>query len=214
MRTRLTSLILFGIILWALCVSAYLYPFLPVHFVTHWDTQGVADGTMHKNLGLFLLPVLALFLSLLFSFLPSIDPHGANIEKFRKYYNGFVILLIAFLIYLHFLTILWNLGVDFAIVSFILVGIGILFYYIGILFKHAHQNWFIGIRTPWTLSSVEVWKKTHHVGGVLFSIFGILSFLGAFLNVPHKFLAFIILLVAIAIFLVFYSYVLYRQEKK
>ncbi len=59
-------------------------------------------------------------------------------------------------------------------------GIGLLFYYIGVLMENAERNWFIGIRTPWTLSSDRVWRQTNRLGGRLFRAAGIAAMLGAF----------------------------------
>jgi len=59
-------------------------------------------------------------------------------------------------------------------------ALGILFYYCGILIENAKRNWFIGIRTPWTLSNEKVWERTHKIGGKLFKIAGLIAFLWYF----------------------------------
>ena len=91
---------------------------------------------------------------------------------------------------------------------------GMLFYYLGILTQNAKRNWFIGIRTPWTLSSDVVWDKTHRIGGKLFKAAGIIALLGAL--IPQYAIFFILVpVISIVAFSFVYSYVEYsRQNKK
>jgi uncharacterized membrane protein len=92
-------------------------------------------------------------------------------------------------------------------------GIGLLFYYIGILIQNAERNWFIGIRTPWTLSSDRVWKKTNRLGGKLFRIAGIITMLGAFFP-GFEFIFILGPALLIAVFTAVYSYMEYQKELK
>ncbi len=84
------------------------------------------------------------------------------------------------LCFIHFQVILWNLGIKISPSATLPIGIGILLLYIGILCENAKRNWFIDIRTPWTLSSERVWDKTHKIGGRLFKIAGVIAFVGVF----------------------------------
>jgi uncharacterized membrane protein len=79
-------------------------------------------------------------------------------------------------------VILWNKGTHISPNVIFPIALGFLFFYIGILCEHAKRNWFIGIRTPWTLSNEKVWDKTHRLGGKLFKIAGLISLLGALLG--------------------------------
>jgi uncharacterized membrane protein len=105
----------------------------------------------------------------------------------------------------------WNLGYEFDFKTFIFPMIGVLIFYTGILMKHAKRNWFVGIRTPWTLSSDKVWDETHRIGGDLFKISGIITICGFLLPGYALFLV-LVPIIASAIFLVVYSYILYRKE--
>jgi uncharacterized membrane protein len=90
-------------------------------------------------------------------------------------------------------------------------AMGGLFVGVGVLLRRARLNWFMGIRTPWTLSSEEVWDRTHEVGGRLFMVSGALAALGAF---TEGWLALTLILVPIlfsGIYLVYYSYSEYRR---
>jgi len=91
-------------------------------------------------------------------------------------------------------------------------AIGGLMFFMGILLEKAERNWFIGIRTPWTLSSDRVWKKTHEAGSWLFKVLGLLLFAGLFLS-SIIFWAIIAGAVGISLFLFIYSYFLWKKEK-
>lgn len=94
------------------------------------------------------MPIVTIAMWLLFLLIPKIDPLKKNIEKFRKYYDNFILLMILFLFYIFLLTIAWNKGVRFDMTTAIIPAIGILFYYIGSLMSYIKRNWFMGIRTP------------------------------------------------------------------
>ena len=91
------------------------------------------------------------------------------------------------------------------------MGLGLLFYYTGILLEHAERNWFIGIRTPWTLSSERVWKKTHKRGGILFKISGIIAAFSIFFQ-AYAFYFTIIPILLVALYTIVYSYYEYERE--
>jgi len=210
---RKNEIIALGVTLLSFVIGIYLYPQMPERMASHWNARGQVDGYIPKFWGLFLIPLTSVGLLLLFIIIPKIDPLKHNIEKFRKYYDIFVLLLIIFLLYIHLLTILWNMGVRFNMAQLLAPAFGILFYYCGILIENARRNWFIGIRTPWTLSSEKVWKKTHKVGGKLFKISGIIAFIGMFLQ---DYVLFLILVPVISttIYTIVYSYFEYQKEIK
>jgi len=203
-----TGIIILGIIIISFLIGIYFYPQMPDNIVSHWNAQGQADDYMPKFLGLFLMPAVSLVMFLLFLAIPKIDPLKANIEKFRKYYDWFIVLIILFLFYLYVLTIFWNLGFRFDLIRFLIPAFGLIFYYAGILIENAKRNWFIGIKTPWTLTSEEVWDKTHKIGGMLFKACGILALLGLLFPAYAMFLV-IAPIILTSFYLVFYSYLEY-----
>ncbi|HPX09912.1 MAG TPA: SdpI family protein [Candidatus Cloacimonas sp.] len=213
MKLRKSEIISLLIIMISFIIGIYFYSLLPDKVASHWNARGEVDGYMSKFGGLFLMPIISLVLLLLFIIIPKIDPLKHNIEKFRKYFNGFIVLMMLFLFYLYILTILWNIGVRFNFVHLLVPIFSIFFYYCGILIQKAQRNWFIGIRTPWTLSNEEVWNKTHKIGGKLFKIAGIISLIGILL--PEYALFFVICPVIIAsLFPVIYSYFEYQKLSK
>jgi uncharacterized membrane protein len=211
MRKILAAII--ALIMLSFLLGLYLYPEMPEQMASHWDAQGRVNGYMDRFWGLFLMPIMSAGLFLLFIFIPLIDPLKENIDKFRNQYERFILLIMMFFLYIYLLTLIWNLGMRFDMVQMLIPAMALLFFYAGILISNAKRNWFIGIRTPWTLSSDVVWDKTHLIGGKLFKIAALLVLLG--LIFPKQ--AFLLLLAPIilaSIYAVVYSYVVYKQENK
>lgn len=200
------------LVLLSFVLSFYFYPQMPEKMASHWDAQGRVNGYMGKTPALLLIPCLLAFLAILFLLLPTIDPLKENIAKFKEYYSNFILLLFLFMLMVHLQMILWNLGIRISPNLTFPIAIGILFYYIGVMLEHAERNYFIGIRTPWTLHDDEVWKKTHKVGAKVFKIAGIISALGV-INQQYA-VYFILSVIPLSFYLVFYSYFLYREKKK
>ncbi len=206
-----STIIILVILLLSFIVSFYFYPQMPLKMAAHWNTKGQVDGYMSKFWGTFFMPFILVGLTLLFVFIPMIDPLKENIEKFRGYYDGFIIIFLIFMLSLHLLVILWNVGIQISPNVFLPIGIGLLFFYMGILCENSKKNWLIGIRTPWTLSSDKVWDKTHKIGGKLFKIAGIIAFIGIFSRSHTMFFILIPAMLAAAYSIV-YSYFEYRKE--
>lgn len=210
MSSRRSSTV--GLVLVALAAVASIlaYPEMPAQMATHWNGAGEPDGYMAKNVALALFPSLALGMLGLLTFVPKLDPLGENVAQFREQYDQFVVLLVAFLAYVHLLVLAWNLGYRFEMIQGLAPALGALFYFVGTLLAHAEQNWFVGIRTPWTLSNEEVWNHTHERAAPLFKLAGIVAVLGAL--VPEYALLLVVApAVAIALYTTVYSYVEYRR---
>ena len=205
------KIIILGIISLLFVIAIYFYPQMPDRMASHWNAQGQADDYISKFWGLFLMPIVSIGLLFLFILIPKIDPLKENIKKFRKHFDGFIILMMAFLFYVYLLTIFWNLGIRFSMTQFMIPALGVLFYYCGILLENAKRNWFIGIRNPWTLSSEVVWDKTNKIGGKLFKLAGTIAFFGIFFP-KHAILFMIIPVISVSIYTTIYSYSEYRKQ--
>jgi uncharacterized membrane protein len=191
-------------------VSLFAAPSLPEQMTAHWNAAGQPDGTMSKTISLAFVPVISAVLLGLFALLPRIDPLRDNIAEFRPYYDWLVVVFTGYLLVVHAGIIAFNLGYEFDFTAFVLVGAAGLFYYIGVLLTHAERNWFVGIRTPWTLESDEVWNRTHELGGRLFKLTAVLALVGlAFGEYAIYFLVVPALLTAGVTTV--YSFVLYRR---
>lgn len=189
-----------GLVALSAVVSVVAGPSLPDRLVTRWNAAGQPDGSMATALALF--PALSAAVSGTFLVIPRIDPFGANIAAFRDAYDRFAAPVVAFLFVVHVGVVAFNLGyVDD--VSALVVGA------VGDLLPRAEPNWFVGIRTPWTLSSEAVWDRTHEVGGLLFELTAVFALGG--LLFPAFTLDFVVApAVDVALFVAGYSFYLYR----
>ena len=133
-----------------------LYARMPEPMVSHWNAGGIADGYISRFWGMMLMPLMTTGLTLVLFFIPRIDPLKANIAKFRAAYDWFIVFLIGYMLYLYVLTLLWNLGTRFDILQVMVPAIAVPLFAAGLLVERARRNYFIGIRTPWTLSNDEV----------------------------------------------------------
>ncbi|MBN2020980.1 MAG: SdpI family protein [Sedimentisphaerales bacterium] len=212
MKITKGQIVVIGLVLVAFALSIYFYPQMPERMASHWNARGEVDGYMSKDASLFIMPCVMAGIALLLYFVPYLDPLRRNIEKFRPYYEGFIIFMCIFMLAIQYHIILWNLGIQISTNIIIPVGIGLLFYYCGILCERAKRNWFIGIRTPWTLSSDSVWEKTHRVGGKLFKVSGVIALVGAAFQRYAIFFV-IVPMIVVSVFTIVYSLVIYQQEK-
>jgi uncharacterized membrane protein len=212
MSTRTTIFTTIFLITFALVFSISVYNRLPEQMASHWNESGQVDGYMSRFWGAFMMPLVVLGMLAFFLVIPSIDPLKANIAKFRGQFNTFITLIVAFMTYIHILTIVWNLGYDqFNMGSAMMPALGLVFIFAGIMMRKAKRNFFIGIRTPWTLSSDYVWDEIHRIGATLFIGSGIIAMLGVFFESYAIWLVLVPVLGS-TIFLLVYSYVLYQRE--
>ena len=215
MTTRLTTIIVLILIIGATLAGILLWNQLPDPMASHWDATDQVDGYTSKFWGVFMMTLVTLGMFLLFLAIPNIDPLKANIAQFRETFNLFIAFMVGFMVFVHALTLRWNLGyTDFGIGQAMLPAMGLLFIVIGFMLRKAKRNFFIGIRTPWTLSSDIVWEKTHQLGAILFMASGVLAVIGGFIGGMVAFWMLMAPLLGSTIFLLVYSYVLYQKETK
>ena len=195
-----------------LAVTILAYPALPDRIPSHWNAAGEVDGYLPTPWGVLIVPLLMIPFAALLFLLPRIDPLKANYRKFRPYYDGFILVFVAYLFVIQLQILLWGLGYPVSPNLLYPVLIGGLFIYLGFMLEHAEQNWFVGIRTPWTLSSERVWKKTHARGGTLFKVAGIVSMAGALFG-PYALWFIMVPALAVSAYLVVDSYLEFRREE-
>lgn len=189
-----------------------LWNSFPDQMASHWNEQDQVDGYMSKFWGVFMVPLLMAGLTLLFLAIPHIDPLKKNIADFRGVFNIFIVLFNVFMAFIHALTLAWNLGhTGFRMSIVMLPAMGLLFIFIGFLIRKAKRNFFIGIRTPWTLSSDRVWDETHRLGSKLFIAAGVVTFIGI-LFPDQAFILLMVSVIAASLISVLYSYLVWRRE--
>lgn len=194
-----------------LLVAAYFYPSLPESIVTHWDAAGIPDGYSPKLLGLLAIPAITAAVVALFAALPGIDPLGANVKKFRKQYDTFIAVIALFMLAVQADVALWNSGARFSQSLLLPAGLAVLYFYTGVMLAHTRRNWFVGIRTPWTMSSDAVWRKTHERAAKLFKAAAAVSLAGVLLP-GYAILLAVAPVIFAAAYSAAYSYVEYSKS--
>ena len=197
----------------AFIASAIAYPRLPETIPTHWNMDGQPDDWSSRAFGALITPVILLFVWGFARVLPAIDPRGANYAKFGGAFEAIFDSLMLFLLGMHIVLLRAGLGYPVQIQRIAPFGIGVLLIVIGNLLPRCRPNWFVGIRTPWTLSSDRVWEKTHRIGGRLFVAAGFLIAVAALFWVQwvHVVLITSILLATAAVLI--YSYLEWKREQ-
>lgn len=211
MTTRTTTIISLVLIAAAVLAGLLLWNRLPDPMPSHWNAAGEIDGYMSKFWGVFLVPIITIVLVPLFLVIPHIDPLKANIARFRGIFNWFIVGFVAYMLYVYALTLFAALGTPFNMTAMLLPVVGLLFIGIGFMMTQAKRNFFIGIRTPWTLSSETVWDETHKLGSKLFMLAGALTIVAAFLGENGVWLILVAIFIA-AFVPIIYSFILWRRE--
>ena len=209
MNTKVADGLSLAFIAVAAIVAIVLYPALPEQIPTHWNALGEVDDYTAKPWGVIILPLAALFAWLLMKAIPYMSPRGFRTDEFKGVINIFQLTIVGFLSLVAVLVLLEARGVNVYINNVVLVGVGLLFVVMGNYMAKLRKNFFIGIRTPWTLASDEVWARTHRLGGWLFILGGIAIVTFGFLRVPTHWMVATIITVALVPFV--YSYLLYRR---
>lgn len=161
-------------------MSYYFYHMLPPQIPMQWSLDGSINSYTSKQNIWFIasIPVVLLLLSFV---LPKIDPRRESYKKFKKYYDSFIVVLLAFLALVQAIVIVESLKPNtLSIGSIVVSGIGLLFMYIGNIMPKMKSNFFMGIKTPWTLADSDVWYKTHRLGGILWFFGGLAITISSF----------------------------------
>jgi uncharacterized membrane protein len=209
-----TEFIPLSLIIISTIASFYFYFNFPDQVAIHWNMSGQPDNWSSKGFAAFFFPFFILGLYLMLLFLPKVDPKKEKYKQFGKVYNIFKNIFILFMMSIYFLTSFNSLGYNVPIEIYMPVLSGILFIIIGNYMGKIKINWFLGIRTPWTLSSETVWNQTHRVGGKIFMLVGfILSLMHWW---PENLQVLIFISIALIVFFgtFVYSYFLYKKEEK
>ena len=194
------------VILLPIVAGVILWDQLPDRFPIHWNINGEVDGWCGKPEGVFGLPLLLVALQWLSVLVINADPKRRN--QSEKVQALILWLIPVMSILLAAATYSMAMGKSVDMLMLIAVVMGVLFVFIGNYLPKCRQNYTIGIRLPWTLSSEANWNKTHRLAGWVCVIGGILTIGAGFLKLyPLIVGAFLIM----AIVPIVYSYVLYRK---
>lgn len=197
----------------AAAFSVWAYPRLPDVVTTHWNLKGEPDGYSSRLLAAGLLPLFLAVLPLIFRVLPKIDPKGENYSKFGEAYWLIANSVLLFLAGVHVVVLLNAMGTPVDINLVIGLGVGLLLMVMGNYLGKVQPNWFMGVRTPWTLASETVWRKTNRTAGWLFVLAGLLIAVASFVpSIPTVTVMGISIALA-ALIPVVQSYVLWKRER-
>lgn len=191
----------------------YLYADLPNTVPTHWNIKGQIDDWGSKTM-LWIIPFVTGFLGyVLMSLAPKIEPKKQIEQMGTKFYQlKFIIVLFLTVTGLYILYAVQLQSMSSPKMIFILLGV--FFTALGNYFPSLKPNYFIGLRTPWTLENATVWKKTHRLAGKLWVLGGLLIIVSSLLiPQPQNLVVFLVITGMITIIPLVYSYVWYKQEK-
>jgi uncharacterized membrane protein len=209
MKISHTNLASLGLVTASFAMAVGLYDRLPELVPTHWNARGAADGFIPKPWGPFVLPLTMFGVYLFLIAIPRISPRGYRVERFQRVFEIIQLTLLAFLFLVTALALLAGAGAAVPMDRAIQAGTGLLFIVLGNFLGKVTKNFFIGIRTPWTLASDEVWLRTHRLGSKLFVFAGVVLIISGLVG-GGPILLLVVLAVAAGIPIV-YSYVLYRR---
>ncbi|OIV43794.1 SdpI family protein [Flavobacterium johnsoniae] len=205
---------LIGIVLTPFVYLALIWNSLPEIVPVHWNSKGEIDRWGNKLtliLMLFMLPVLTY---IIMSAVAKIDPKKKMALMGGKLYQ-LKFIMVLFMSFLALFIIYSTKNLSFSSPSFVFALVGALFVILGNYFKVIQPNYFIGIKTPWTLEHPEVWKTTHVFAGKLWFIAGLIIILGSLIFESALFSkVFLIIVLSIAIAPLAYSYLKYKSLKK
>ncbi|SEO65689.1 Uncharacterized membrane protein [Amphibacillus marinus] len=207
MKKQLLPLTLFTLIIMMWVVA---YPQLPDQVPMQWGIDGTVNWTAPKLIGLLSQVGLYLFMYLTLEFAPRVDPTKSSTQQNLKAYQVIKVATLLLLFIVNLFIVLKGMGLALDIEIIVPIIVGLLFIIIGNYTQSVKQNYFMGIRTPWTLASQTVWRKTHRLGSRLFIMTGMI-----FILLPLFADQILLPLILTTIFLLalvptIYSYYLYR----
>ena len=185
---------------------------LPAELATHWGFNGEVNGTMPKLMAILFAPGLGLVLAALLSTLPKLDPRKANFPMYEGTWwlvgNAILVFIAALNLFIIGIGLGWNVPMQ----RLVGIGVGVLLALIGNYLTRVRPNWFLGIRTPWTLTSERSWRETHLLGGRLMVLGGLLLVAVTLITGTMPVWAVVVGVLVPAVVSIAYSYFVWRQD--
>lgn len=192
--------------------SLLLFARLPEQMPVHWNARGEIDGYAGRLFGAFLMPGMMALMTALAAVLPWLSPKRFEVETFKDTYGFVMLLVVAFLGYVHGILLWAALDSSLNTAKLALAGIFLLFALLGNVMGKVRKNFWIGIRVPWTLASDQVWNETHRFAARLYFAVGAAGFVASLAGLPFP--AAIALLLCGAVVPIGYSLVRYKRLEK
>jgi uncharacterized membrane protein len=208
-RTELPALL---VLVLMVALAIWAWSWAPERMPVHWGISGQPDRWGGRAEGVLVFPGIGLLLYLLMLVLPKLDPGRANYARFADAYFTVRLAVLGMIAGVQVVTLAVARGRLADVNPFLLPLLGVLFLVIGNLLGKLRPNWFIGIRTPWTLSSKRSWSKTHRAGGWVFVVCGVLFVAAGVVQRPWAQWTAMAALSAGVLGLVVLSYVVWRDD--
>jgi uncharacterized membrane protein len=212
MKIERSTLLNLGLVVLALALVAAVYDRLPEYVPTHWNAVGVVDRKMAKPWGPFVLPLTMAGVFALLLALPCISPRKYEMEPFRRAYGMIQLGILGFAFVMNVFVLLAGLGWAVPVNRLLPVGIGALLVIVGNFMGKVTTNFFVGIRTPWTLAEPEVWLRTHRFAGKAIVFGGLAIAVAGLLGTSLHFVMLGVLLTALVPAI--YSYLMYLRLER
>lgn len=207
-------IILYLITLLPIIVTAVLYNKLPDQFPVHWNIQGQVNRYGDRS-SAFLTASVPFLIVLMMQLLPKIDPKKRNYENFQGAYYNFQLMFAVVMGGIHMIALSNALGYEFIRVdSGVKLLLAVMFTAIGNMMPKFKHNYFIGIKTPWTLASEEVWFATHRLGGKLWFYGGLIMIIFSFIPGPVSGAVYMTIILGSSLFMFLYSYLVFRRLQR
>jgi len=189
---------------------------LPDKVPTHFNLRGEADGWTDKDqvfVIFYLMPTITAGLVALGLFvLPWVSPANFAVESFRRTYDYVFFLVAVLFAFLYALIETAQVTGTFAFDRWMIAGFFLFFALIGNVLGKVKSNFWLGVRTPWTLADPQVWERTHRVAAWWFVVVGLVGVIAAAAGL-HPVACFVFLIGG-ALVPVFYSLVLYKRLQR
>lgn len=191
-----------------------LYPSLPNMIPTHWGFEGQPNQWSSKTWGTWIIPTMSFVFLILFPLLPKLDPKRENYKNFKKSWDVIQTSLVAMMAYMYAVTMYVTFYPEYnnLVGRAVMIGIGILFVVLGNVMGKVRQNYFVGLKTPWTLEDPGVWQKSQRFAGWMFVFAGLVFIIEAITWFAVMYVFFVVI-AATVIAPIVYSYLLSRKKK-
>lgn len=203
-----------SLIILSALLAGYFYTQSPAVVPIHWGIDGQPDGFAGRAWAAWLMPGIAAAMYLLLTFLPRLDPKKEQYAAFGRQYGMIRTLMLAFIVALGALAGWAGTGRTVRMDMAVALLVGLLFIALGYQIAAIKQNWFMGVRTPWTMSSASVWQKTNRLMGYVMGLAGLL--IAATPLMPDNRLKigmFAVAVLGVVFIPLIASYIYYRREQ-
>jgi uncharacterized membrane protein len=213
MKNKTYQILMILVVITVFVVALYAYTSLPDdgRYPVHWSFTGEPDRYGSKFELISIGPIVTGLLYGMAMVLPRLDPKKLNYSKFQQEYMLIMLMIILAIAAVYFISIAVAFGIGIKVDVWVQAVIGLMIMILGNYMSRLKQSWFVGIKTPWTLSNEKVWEKTHRYGGRVFVVMGLIMVLNAFIGIMTNKFIFMAVMIGLPLSTVVYSYVIYKK---